>query len=120
MLFRSDTMLDHIRNRFDKESGLTFIKHFTKLQDKVLQYQKEQVPPESEKGQQIAKEFWGMIMEFTDGDMSMLPQLMDIGNIDDPNGQWQKKQMAVNAFIEPALEIYFKNLGIHPFQEEQP
>ena len=26
-----DTMLDHIRNRFDKESGLTFIKHFTKL-----------------------------------------------------------------------------------------
>ncbi len=115
-----DTMLDHIRNRFDKESGLTFIKHFTKLQDKVLQYQKEQVPPESEKGQQIAKEFWGMIMEFTDGDMSMLPQLMDIGNIDDPNGQWQKKQMAVNAFIEPALEIYFKNLGINPFQEEQP
>ena len=45
---------------------------------------------------------------------------MDIGNIDDPNGQWQKKQMAVNAFIEPALEIYFKNLGINPFQEEQP
>ncbi len=31
-----DTMLDHIRNRFDKESGLTFIKHFTKLQDKSI------------------------------------------------------------------------------------
>ena len=115
-----DTMLDHIRNRFDKESGLTFIKHFTKLQDKVLQYQKEQVSPESEKGQQIAKEFWGMIMEFTDGDMSMLPQLMDVGTVEDPNGQWQKKQMDVNAFMEPALEIYFKNLGINPFQEGQP
>ena len=115
-----DTMLDHIRNRFDKESGLTFIKHFTKLQDKVLQYQKEQMSPESEKGQQIAKEFWGMIMEFTDGDMSMLPQLMDVGTVEDPNGQWQKKQMDVNAFMEPALEIYFKNLGINPFQEGQP
>ena len=78
------------------------------------------MPPESEKGQQIAKEVWGMIMEFTDGDMSMLPQLMDVGTVEDPNGQWQKKQMDVNAFMEPALEIYFKNLGINPFQEGQP
>ncbi len=85
-----------------------------------MQYQKEQMSPESEKGQQIAKEFWGMIMEFTDGDMSMLPQLMDVGTVEDPNGQWQKKQMDVNAFMEPALEIYFKNLGINPFQEGQP
>lgn len=115
-----DKMLDHIRNHFDKESGLAFIKHFTKLQDKVLQYQKEQVPPECEKGQQLAKEFWKMIVEFTGGDMSMLPQLMDIGNMDDPNGEWQKKQIAVNAFMEPALEIYFRNMGINPFQEEQP
>ena len=58
-------MLDHIRNRFfDKESGLTFIKHFTKLQDKVHCSIKRTGAPESEKGQQIAKEFWGMIMEF--------------------------------------------------------
>ena len=52
--------------------------------------------------------------------MSMLPQLMDVGTVEDPNGQWQKKQMDVNAFMEPALEIYFKNLGINPFQEGQP
>lgn len=56
-----------------------------------MQYQKEQMSPESEKGQQIAKEFWGMIMEFTDGDMSMLPQLMDVGTVEDPNRSMAEK-----------------------------
>ena len=80
------------------------------MQVKLLQYQKEQVPPDSEKGQQIAKEFWGMIMEFTDGDMSMLPQFMDVGTVEDPNGQWQKKQMErlmkkLQNYIDKELEM---------------
>ena len=39
-----DTTLDHIRNRFDKESGLTFYQTLYKIAEmKVLQYSKEQV-----------------------------------------------------------------------------
>ena len=34
------------------------------------------------KCQQVVKEYWGLIMEFTNGDMSMLPKLMEVGNID--------------------------------------
>ena len=76
-----DDTLDHIRSQFDKESGLDFMDRFNRLSDEIVQLQKENVPPESEKCQQVVKEYWGLIMEFTNGDMSMLPKLMEVGNI---------------------------------------
>ena len=53
---------------------------------------------------------------FTDGDMSMLPQLMKMGEINTDNTDWQQKQEKLNAFLGPALEIYFNNLGVNPFE----
>ncbi len=75
-----DATLDHIRSQFDKESS-----------DEIVQLQKENVPPESEKCQQIVEEYWGLIMEFTNGDMSMLPKLMEFGNIDTVTNAWEEK-----------------------------
>ena len=40
-----DDMLDHIRNQFDKESGLNFMDRFNRLSDEIIQLQKESVPP---------------------------------------------------------------------------
>ena len=74
-----DDTLDHIRSQFDKESGLDFMDRFNRLSDEIVQLQKENVPPESKKCQQVVKEYWGLIMEFTNGDMSMLPKLMETG-----------------------------------------
>ena len=68
-----DDTLDHIRNRFDKESGLDFMDRFHRLSDEIIELQKASVPPENEKCQRVVKEYWGLIMEFTNGDMSMLP-----------------------------------------------
>lgn len=113
-----DKTLDHIRGRFDMDSGLAMIETFDRLQNEAIQLQKDGVPPESEKGQDIAKAYWGMVMEFTDGDMSMLPKLMEIGNFDGPDNEWKQKQAIVNAFIEPALEAYFTKLGLNPFEIE--
>ena len=36
--------------------------------------------PESEKGLKLAEAYWDMIMEFTDGDMSLIPGLMETEN----------------------------------------
>lgn len=44
-----DDTLDHIRSQFDKESGLDFMERFNRLSDEIVQLQKENVPPESEK-----------------------------------------------------------------------
>lgn len=112
-----DDTLDHIRNQFDKESGLNFMDRFNRLSDEIVQLQKESVPPENEKCQQVVKEYWALIMEFTNGDMSMLPKLMEIGNIDTATNAWEERQKIVNDYLEPALQVYFSKLGVNPFEE---
>ena len=115
-----DDTLDHIRSQFDRESGLDFMDRFNRLSDEIVQLQKENVPPESEKCQQVVKEYWGLIMEFTNGDMSMLPKLMEVGNIDTATNAWEERQKIVNDYLEPALQVYFSGLGINPFEEVKP
>lgn len=111
-----DNTLDYLRGRFDKESGLAFISKFNSLRDKAVQYIDAGVAPESEQGQEFAKDFWQLITEFTGGDMNMLPQLMKMGEINTDNADWQQKQEKLNTFLEPALEAYFNNLGKNPFE----
>ncbi len=111
-----DDMLDYIRNRFDKERGLNFIDRFNRLSDEMIELQKAGVPPESEKCQRIVEEYWGLITEFTDGDMSMLPKLMEVGNIDTAANAWEERQKIVNDYLEPALQVYFSRLGENPFE----
>lgn len=115
-----DDTLDHIRNQFDKESGLGFMDRFNRLSDEIVQLQKENIPPESEKCQQVVKEYWGLIIEFTNGDMSMLPKLMEVGNIDTATNAWEERQKIVNDYLEPALQVYFSRLGTNPFEEVKP
>ena len=112
-----DDTLDHIRSRFDKKSGSDFMDRFNRLSDEIVQLQKEKVPAESEQCQQVVQEYWGLIMEFTNGDMTMLPKLMEVGNIDTATNAWEEKQKIVNSYLEPALQVYFSRLGTNPFEE---
>lgn len=111
--------LDYIRKCFDKESGLDFMDRFNHLSDEVVQLQQESIPPESDKCQQVVKEYWGLVMEFTNGDMSMLPKLVEIGNIDSTTNAWKKRQKIVNDYLESALQFYFSTAGVNPFEEVQ-
>lgn len=115
--FDSET-LDHIRSRFDRESGMAFLQKFLRLQDEAIRLQDAGVPAGSPEGLQFAKAYWDMILEFTNGDAAMLPKLMRMGENDELNQEWKQKQARANVFIEPALGAYFSNLGINPFQEE--
>ena len=115
-----DDTLDRIRSRFDKKSGSDFMDRFNRLSDEIVELQKENVPAESEQSQQVVKEYWGLIMEFTNGDMSMLPKLMEIGNIDTASNAWEEKQKIVNDYLGPALQVYFSRLGTNPFEEVEP
>lgn len=110
--------LDHIRTRFDAESGKAFIEKFMRLCDRALEMQKECVPPGSEECQQLAKTFWAMVVEFTGGDMRLLPRLMAIGEAKEGEDGWHKKQGQINAYLGPALEIMFERQGRNPFSGE--
>ena len=112
-----DDTLDQIRSRFDKKSGLDFMDRLNRLSDEIVRLQKEKVPADSEQCQQVVLEYWGLIMEFTNGDLTMLPKLMEVGNIDTATNAWEEKQKIVNDYLEPALQVYFSRLGTNPFEE---
>lgn len=114
-----DDTLDHIRSQFDKESGLAFMNRFNCLSDEIVQLKEENVPPESERCQQAAKAYWDLITEFTKGDMSMLPKLMEIESNYPEADPGEGKQKIVNDYMMPALQIYFSRLGVNPFGETE-
>ena len=112
-----DDTLDHIRSRFDKKSGSNFMNRFNRISDEIIHLQKDKVPPESKKCQELVKEYWDLIMEFTNGDMTMLPKLTEVGKIDIATNAWEEKQKIINEYLGPALQVYFSKLGTNPFEE---
>ena len=112
-----DDTLDQIRSRFDKKSGQDFMDRLNRVSDQIVELQKENVPAESEQCQQVVQEYWSLITEFTNGDITMLPKLMEVGNIDTATNAWEEKQKIVNSYLEPALQVYFSRLGTNPFEE---
>lgn len=112
-----DEMLDHIIGRFDKENALAFMDKFNRLGDEILRLQKNNILPESEECQQLTSEYWNLVIEFTNGDMSMIPKLMEIGSFQGSDNGWEERQKMINAYMEPAMDIYFSNLGVNPFEE---
>ncbi len=100
-----------------KKSGFEFMNRLNNLSDEIVQLQEKNVPADSKQCQQVVQEYWGLIMEFTNGDMTMLPKLMEVGNIDTATNAWEEKQKIVNDYLEPALQVYFSRLGTNPFEE---
>lgn len=114
-----DQMLDHICSRFDVDSGNEFIKKFTELTDEIVQLKNKGIAPDCETSQETAKRFWNMVIEFTNGDLSLLPTLMETGQFKEVDNEWAQKQASVNSYIEQALDVYFTKLGINPFTGEE-
>jgi len=115
-----DKTLDHIRSRFDMESALIYMDNFTHMQNEAIRLQNDGINPESEEGQNFAKAYWEMIMEFTGGDMTMLTKLTEFAEkMDDVDNEWKQKQLLASAFIEPVLQYYFIKLGYNPFEDVQ-
>ena len=111
--------LEHIRQQCDKDSGQEFIQRFHQINEDILKLKAKHLPPEDEQVQQMTGQFWNLIMEFTQGDMSLLPRLMKFDHLTDAqNQEWIQKQNEVNDYLKPALEIYFQKLGYNPFEGE--
>mgnify|MGYP001851996729 FL=1 len=111
-----ENMLDHIRQKFDMESGKKFMRSFEDIQNRAIAMAEREVSPESEEAFSLAAEFWTLIEQFTGGDMSMLPDLMKFSqSVDDP--AWNERTQKSNAFFEPALAAYFARVGASPFDD---
>ncbi|MCL1912453.1 MAG: MerR family transcriptional regulator [Eubacteriaceae bacterium] len=105
--------LDYIRSRFDLESGPVMVDTINRLFGELAKYNKSGILPESEEGQELAKEFWDMVIEFTGGDMSLFPGLLKLAdNMDSTNDKWSNAK----PFLEKSLQSYFTIQGINPFE----
>lgn len=137
-----DDTLDHIRRRFDKESGIAFMERFEDLNEQILRLKEKGISPEDSRVREAAEEFWNLVMEFTGGDMSLLPKLIEFGSMianfpdsdkeSSANGndsgnaadetekkkaEWISRQTEIQEYLQPALELYFQRSG-NPFGEE--
>lgn len=113
-----DQTLDHIRSRFDKDSGKVFMDTFMQLQNEAIRLQNAGVPADSDDGQSFAKAYWDMITDFTGGDMSMLLKLIELGQFEGMYPKWKEKQNLVKDYIGQALESYLSRSGVDLFQED--
>lgn len=112
-----DQTLDHIRSHFDKDSGKAFMDNFVQLQDEAIRLHNAGIPAYSDEAQRFAKAYCDMITEFTGGDMSMLPKLMELGRFEGTDPKWQEKQSLANVYVGQVLEVYFSRMGVDPFEE---
>lgn len=117
-----DNLMTHIKDRFSQRAdfALAIFDKWKSMCDEVVKLKEQQETPESEKGQELAKRWWSMVMDFTGGDMSMLPKLMKFNETKEGwSEEMQKKQLIADEFIGKALEVYFQTSGAQdPFREE--
>lgn len=121
--FFDDNLLTHIKDRFTEQPdfALALFNRWKSMCDEAVLLKEQQEPPESEKAQQLAKQWWSLVMDFTGGDMSLLPNLVKFNETKQIwSEEMQKKQQITDEFIGKALEIYFQTSGEqNPFEEEE-
>jgi len=113
-----NSVIVHIHNRFDKKSGKRILNTLNRLNKRVIRIKKGGLPPESEQGQVLAKGWWDMVMDFTGGDMSLLPELSKLADIQSENKSKDKFEIDFE-FIDKALTVYFSNIGHNPFDGKE-
>lgn len=101
-----DSNFDLIRDRFDKDSAMKFMKDFKGIWQRAARLRNEGILPQSEQGRAIAEEFWKLLMEFSNGDMSIFSQMQQlVQHNKNADAEWRD----ANTFIELALGSYFSD-----------
>ena len=113
--FFDDKLMTHIKDKYSQQpdKGLILFKQWESMCDEIPLLKAKGVTPSSKIGQELARKWWDLVMEFTGGDMSMLPELIKFNQSKDGwSEEMKKKQLAADGFIETALAIYFEQRGI--------
>jgi len=117
MKYMSDNASDRIRDRFDEYGDKDMMNRYNRMIKTAAKIQKNGFSPESEQGQALAKEWWEFIMEFTEGDMSLLPELISMG-FGISESEWIDNFSFDKKFIERAMSAYITSIGYNPFNNK--
>jgi len=109
-----DTLAGHALRKFDVHTGKEISARFQALIERFVSLNKENVAPESLGAQDAAKAWWEMVIDFTGGDMSLMPQLYSVylqRNLFDES--WQAKWAQSESLMQKALQVYLEVNNIH-------
>ncbi len=113
-----DNTLGHLQRRFDMDSGKAVLNTLNRLINEMESLQQSGAAPEGAKGQAVAEQWWGMVEEFTGGDMSLLPDLLKMSDYaGSGGGYWSKRWQTIEPFLTAALGEYFAKAGYDPLEQ---
>lgn len=110
-----DDLKNHSKERFTEnpELGIKISNTYKAVLDEAVILKNSNEPPQSERSMALAKKWWDMVQEFTGGDISIPPNLLEFN--DDKSG-WNDeiagKQAQVDDYIGEALMNYFSQNNI--------
>ena len=110
-----EKMMDHIRDRFydNPQKGIMIYQKYHALLDMTITLQQRGIPPESQEGIELGRQWWDMIVDFTGGDFNLLPKLMKFNESkQDWDERVAEKQRQVDGFLGQALTAYFVQQGV--------
>lgn len=119
--FFDEKLMTHIKDKFmgNPDFGLGIFNKWKIICNETVQYKEQGGTPESERGQELAKQWWDIVMDFTGGDMNMIPDLIKFNESKQGwSKELQEKQSIVDEFMEKALEIYLQNQNIEILETE--
>jgi DNA-binding transcriptional MerR regulator len=100
--------------KFDDESAKHFIAKMENIWDRAAVLIDGGKKEDSGEAQTLAKEWWGMVTEFTGGDLSILQDLMKFSAQAESwkNEAWKVKWAKTQNFLSEALAAYFEKNGM--------
>ena len=114
----NESAIKRIHENLRAETRMQVSESFTQLIKRAAEIQKNGHSPKSKQAQALAKDWWDFVMEFTEGDMSLLAELIKMGTEVD-SSEWADNFLFDKDFIEKALEVYFKNIEYNPLENKR-
>lgn len=102
----------HVKDRYmlNERAAMDLYGQWNEVSDEIVALSRANIPHDSPKAQAVVARFWGVVEDFTGGDMTLLPKLLAFGQ---SQGEWNEvmktRQALVDAYLEKAIEIYFEN-----------
>lgn len=109
-----DEQLKSVADRFDSpEKYKLLMNHAKEVITQLDSLYLKGADPSGKEGQDLAAEWWNMVKEFTNGDPKLLKPLLSAGmDISNWPEETFKLKDAIENFLEKALSVYLRDIGI--------
>ena len=107
---------EHI-NKFSEIEKTDFEEKLMALINTIIDAEKNNIKPESAKGQELTSAFWEMIEGFLDGNWRLLSSLNIFSSkLSGFTNEFAQKWMQVEPFLSEAIKVYFAKLSNQKFE----